>query len=535
MTTTRRRFIQASASMAALAVAPNMLRAQAAPPASKTLRAVILQDLRVFDPVISTSLSTNYHSAMVYDTLFGVDDKRQPKPQMLSGYTVSEDQLTYTFELRNGLKFSDGTPVTSADCVASMRRWAARTAAASGLFSRVVDTPIKNNKTFQLVLREPYGLVIDTLSKDTTPALYIMRKQEADTNPSQAVKEIVGSGPFTFNHSLSRSGASYVYDRNPLYVPRPEPASGTAGGKVVKLDRVIWENMTDEMGTIAALQSDEIDFYETPPMDLVSGLEADPNIHVEALNKSGLAGIARLNHLYPPFNNVKARQAMLYLVNQLDVMKVAVGNPKYYRTCASLFGCDTPMENDANTGWAKEGQNLNKAAQLFKESGYDGRPIVILQPTDLQTLSVPSQLIAQWLRQIGVNVDLVASDWGAVSVRRNVKAPPEKGGWNIFCTFTSTAQLSNPVFFWGHSAGGSKSGYLGWPSNEEHEKLRADWAMATTLQERQLIARKMQAAAWDWVPHVNLGQWQQPQAWRKNVNGFLTSPELIPFWNVEKT
>jgi peptide/nickel transport system substrate-binding protein len=149
--------------------------------------------------------------------------------------------------------------------------------------------------------------------------------------------------------------------------------------------------------------------------------------------------------------------------------------------------------------------------------------------------SVASQLVAQWLRQIGVKVDLVASDWGAVSARRSVKDPPDKGGWNVFCTFTTGTQFSNPMFYWAHSAGGVKDGFYGWPSNEAHERLRMAWATAPSVQERQAVARQMQAAAWDWVPHVNYGWWRQPQAWRKNVKGFLAAPEMIPFWNVEKT
>lgn len=532
---TRRIFIQGGAGAAVLAAAPGVLQAQTTPAGNKTLKAVISQDVRVFDPSLSTSLATGYHCSMVYDTLFGVDANLVIKPQMLTRYDVSADKLTYTFELRDGLKFTDGSPVTSADCVASIRRWGASESAAKEMFKYVADTPIKDAKSFQIVMKEPYGLVIDTLAKPTSSCLYIMRKKEADTDPSKPISEIVGSGPFIFNRALTRSGVRYVYDRNPQYVPRSEPPSGTSGGKVVKLDRVIWEIMTDEQTAIAALQNGEIDFYEQPPLDMMPVLEADPNIQAGVLNKAGFNGIVRLNHLYPPFNNVKARQAMLYLMSQPDVLKASIGNPKYYAECAALFACQTPMENDENTAWQKNGQNLAKARQLFKESGYDGRPIVILQSTDIRTLSVPAQLIAQWLRQIGANVDLVASDWGAVAARRNIREAPDKGGWNLFCTFTSGTQAANPVLSWIHSAGGPKNGFHGWPSNPEHEKQRTAWAMADTLRERQAIARKMQGQAWDWVPHVNFGRWLQPQVWRKNVRGFLTNPELMVFWNVEKT
>ncbi|MBV9433412.1 MAG: ABC transporter substrate-binding protein, partial [Hyphomicrobiales bacterium] len=341
------------------------------------------------------------------------------------------------------------------------------------------------------------------------------------------------SGPFIFNTNETKQGAFYVYDRNAKYRPRSEPASGMAGGKIAKLDRVIWENVADDQTAIAALQNGEIDFYELPPIDLIDQLEADKNIHVEVLNKSGQIVWCRMNWLYPPFNNVKARQAMLYLVNQNDVMKAAFGNPKYYRACASYFGCGTPMENDENTEWFKEAPNKEKAAQLFRESGYDGRPVVILQPTNFAVFNTADQLLAQWLREIGVNAELAASDWGGVVTRRANREPPEKGGWNIFVTSASGAAFGNPITLVGHQANGEK-GWFGWPSDETHEKLRDKWAKAQP-QDRLAVAKEIQRNAWNFVPHVYMGLYLQPAAMRANVKGVIGMPELIPFWNIEKT
>src|SRR5262249_44359846 len=136
---------------------------------------------------------------MIYDTLFGLDENFNAKPQMVGKWGVSDDKLTYTFELRDGLKFSDGSAVTAADCVASMRRWAARDGAGQHMFKRVKDTPTDGDKTFKIVLSEPYGLVIDALSKLSTSHCFVMRKKEAETDPSQQVRETIGSGPFLYN------------------------------------------------------------------------------------------------------------------------------------------------------------------------------------------------------------------------------------------------------------------------------------------------------------------------------------------------
>jgi peptide/nickel transport system substrate-binding protein len=532
MTISRRRFAKTAAAAGSLLLSPNVLRKAAAQANNRVMRAVMHGDLRVFDPVWTTANMTSYHASMVYDTLFAMDANFQPKPQMVGKFDLSEDKKTYTFQLRDGLKFHDGTPVTAADCVASLRRWAARDGGAQHMFKRVKDTPTKDDKTFQIVLSEPYGLVLDAMAKLTTNCLYVMRKKDAETDPNQQVTTKIGSGPFIFNEKEVRAGQRYVYDKNPDYVPRNEPASGAAGGKVVNLDRVIWDNMADERTAIAALQAGEIDFYEFVPIDLIDAVESDSNIAVTLLNKGGNLGLMRLNFLHPPFNNADMRRGMLHLVKQEDIVKAVFGNPKYYRACGSTFGCGNPMENDANTDWLKK-QDIEKAKDYFKKAGYDGRPITVLQATSIKFMNDAALIIAQWLRQAGCNVQLAASDWGGVVTRRAVKETPDKGGWNIFITWASTYAYDSPVALSAHAASGQNA-WFGWPSDDKHEKMRDEWAAAPTLEARRAVARRIQENYWDFVPMVYLGQWTQPCAHRKNVQGIIGMPELVPFWNIKK-
>lgn len=498
-----------------------------------TLRAVMQGDLRAFDPIWTTANITAYHGAMIYDTLFALDAEMKPQPQMVDNWTVSDDKLTYDFELRDGLQFSDGTPVTSRDVVASIRRWAARDGAGQHMMLRVKDIVAKDDKRFAIELNEPYGLVIDIMAKTSTPLLYIMREKEAMTDPMEQITEYIGSGPFIFNRDETRQGAQYVYDKNPNYVPRSEPASGMAGGKVVKMDRVIYENIEDSQTAMAALQAGEIDFMELPPIDLLGVLEADPDITVDVLNETGNFGWMRLNFLYPPFDNVKARQAMLYLIDQEEFMKATFGDPRYYRKCASDFACGTPMENDANTDWFKAAPDPARAKQLFEEAGYDGRPVIVLHATNVDFMNNSAQLVAQRLRDIGVNAELATSDWGGVVTRRAVQDPPDQGGWNIFITWAGAASAGNPIALAGHAANGTK-GWFGWPEDATNERLRDEWAAADGLEAQKEIARQLQENAWNFVPHVWLGQWVSPVAYRSNLQGFLKIPEIIPFWNIER-
>jgi peptide/nickel transport system substrate-binding protein len=242
----------------------------------------------------------------------------------------------------------------------------------------------------------------------------------------------------------------------------------------------------------------------------------------------------RLNHLYPPFNNVEARRAMLHLVKQEDVMGAIFGQQKSWRSCGAFFGCGTTMENDESTGWFKEGQNIAKAKELFAKAGYDGKPVVVLQATDHYLANPAGLFAAQWLRQAGINVDLAAMDWGALVSRRAVKKPPAEGGWNIFSTTLTALSCADPIAFAGHATNGEKA-WFGWPTNALQEKLRDQWAMAPDLESRKKIAREMQKNAWDFVPHLYLGQFFRSSAWRRNVKGVIGMPELVGFWNIEKT
>src|SRR5215211_1667025 len=154
MTATRRGVLAGGLAAVTVTGAPGIVRSQTPPARARTIRAVMHADLRVLDPIWTTANITAYHGAMIYDTLFAMDADFNPQPQMVGKWGVSDDKLSYTFELRDGLKFSDGSAMTAADCIASLRRWAARDGAGQHLFRRVKDTSASDDKTFKIVLSE---------------------------------------------------------------------------------------------------------------------------------------------------------------------------------------------------------------------------------------------------------------------------------------------------------------------------------------------------------------------------------------------
>ncbi len=502
----------------------------------KVLRAVLHADVRVIDPIWTTQTIANIHGALVYDTLFGNDADQKPQPQMVGKYEISPDRLTYTFTLRDGLKFHDGAPVTTMDVIASLKRWGAKDGVGQRLMGYVTGLDAVDDKTFKMVLREPYGMVLESLGKSGSSIAAIMREKEAQTDPQQQVKESIGSGPFVFAKDQWVPGSKAVYLKNKDYVPRPgnEAPSGFAGSKIPGVDRIelIW--ISDPQTAMSALVNGEIDFYENPNTDFLPILEKAKGVK---LLKTGTIdstqGMIRLNHLHPPFDNVKARQAMYYLVNQEDFLRAIVGDPKYYRVCHGVLTCGGPYDNDAGKQWMKE-YNPKKALQLLKEAGYKGEPITVLAATDHNTITPATQVLIQAMREAGINVDAQSMDWGSVVSRRAKREPPAQGGWNIFVTTSGGSGSSNPVLHTWIGAACDK-GLFGWPCDPEVEKLRNAFGMAASEDERKKIATDLQARAMDDVVFIPFGQWDSPLAYRADrIQGIVSNTGLAVLWGITK-
>src|ERR1700754_1539948 len=347
--------------------------------AGKTITAVMHSDLRIIDPGITTAYITRDHGYMVYDTLVATDSDFKVQPQM-ADWKVSDDKLTYTFTLRDGLKWHDGAPVTAEDCVASLKRWGRNDAMGQKLMDFVASLEPIDAKSFALKLKEPYGLVLESIGKPSSYTPFMMPKRLAETPAGQQIKEQIGSGPFKFVQAEFQPGVKAVYEKFADYVPRKEPANWTSGGKVVKVDRVEWITMPDAQTAVNALQSGDIDFMENLPFDLLPVLEANKDIKIDVLNKFGFQTLGRMNFLYPPFDNVKVRRAAFLALNQKDVLDALVGNPKYYKICGAVFVCETPLATDVGAESLIKGNGMAEAKKLLAESGYDGPRIGVVGP-----------------------------------------------------------------------------------------------------------------------------------------------------------
>ena len=495
------------------------------------LRVVPHADLKNIDPIWTTAYITRNHGYMVYDTLFALDENLEVQPQMVDSWSVSDDGLIWTFTLRKGLLWHDGAPVTAADCVASIKRWGARDAMGQRLMDATANLVAVDDSTFELVLSAPYGLVLESLGKISSNVAFMMPERLVQTDPFEQVPEIIGSGPFLFVAEEWVPGAKVVYVRNPDYVPRAEAPSFAAGGKRPKVDRVEWHYIPDAATAMNALMAGEVDYFELPPHDLLPIMESAPGVVVETLDPLGLQGWLRMNHLHPPFDDVRIRRAVLWLVDQSLYMNAAVGDPRYWQTCPAIFACDTPLASDIGAE-ALMDQNIDKAKALLSEAGYDGTPVVILQPTDIAILNAASLVTAQLLRQAGMVVEMQAMDWSTLTSRRAISKPVGEGGWNLFHTWAITGNVMDPVSNAVIGAGCLERAWFGWPCDAEIERLRDAFARESDADERKRLADAVQARAYEVVTHATFGQWRNPVAYRDHLRGLIRAPVQL-FWNVE--
>jgi len=498
----------------------------------KVLRVVPHSNLAILDPIWTTAYMSRNHGYMIYDTLFGTDAHNKIQPQMVDTWTESPDHRLWTFKLRKGLAFHDGAPVTGEDVVASLARWGKRDAMGVALMTFVERMDAPNPDTFRIFLREPCGFVLEALGKPSSNVPFIMPKRVAETDPFKQIDDYTGSGPYIFKKDEFKPGDKAVYVKNTKYVPRKEPASGTAGGKHVYVDRVEWNlALRDVQAQANALVKGEVDIIESLAFDQFESMSKEKGIKVLKPH-IGFQYMCRFNHLLPPFNKVEVRRAALAAFDQRAFLKAQVGVPELYNTCYSMFTCGTPYASDAGNAIMK--MNMRQAQELLKKSGYDGTPVVLMKPTDLDAIGKLPDVAAQEMRQAGFKVDLQAMDWQTLVSRRAKKDPVSQGGWNMFCTAWIAPDIWSPVSNAALDARGEKSGWFGWPDDPKLQDLRAKFMRETDLGRKKKLAEEIQAEAFAIATHAPLGEYQAPVAIRDNISGLNVSGLANIYWGVKK-
>lgn len=496
--------------------------------ATDTIRVASHARLTNIDPVSTTAYVARTHGYLVYDTLFAMDEGFVPRPQMVDTWEVSDDGKTWTFTLRDGLKWHDGSDVTAADCVASLKRWGRQDGMGQQLFSNITGLEAENDKTFVMTLSEPSSIVLHSLAKISVNVPFMMPKEVAATAPDYQIEDATGSGPFIYDEDGKLPNKA-VYIRNPNYVPRSEESSLAAGGKVAEVSRLEFIHYPDQEKAVQALIAGEVDYVESPSTRLISRLEGNNDIIVASTDPLGNIAMARFNHQQPPFDNADVRRAVLMAMEQEEYMTAAFNDRRFWRNCYSVYPCGTKFASQTGSE-VMQTSNTAAAKKALQEAGYDGAPVVLLHPTDTPVMSALTQVTADLLREIGMNVEVQDMDWATLLERRQNRGPVSENGWSMFHSWWIASDVASPLSI--AFSGDPKTGWVGWARDAQLEQLRSEFARAKSQEEQQEIAARVQERLWAIGAFGVLGQFYEPVAYRSNLNG-ITSPIQF-FWGLSK-
>ena len=525
----RRTFLGGAAGLAAAgASAPALSQGAAA----RTLRVIPQANLTSLDPVWTTAVVTRNNAFMIYDQICAQDSKGEIRPQMAQGWDVSQDQLTWTFTLRENLFFHDGEKVLAKDCVASIDRWRRRDPFMQVLWPNVAELAAVDDRVFRFRLHKPTPLLILALGQTQVPC-FVMPERIARTDAFQQIRDTIGSGPFRFLRDEWNPGQRAAWARNDRYVPRQEPVDGLAGGRTPRIDRVEWTIISDPATSASAMMTGEQDYWEYPLHDLLPMMRRSRDLVVEQRLMDGTYGVARFNTLQPPFNNPAIRRAVAMAVDQRDYLRSVAGDdPAGWGVCEGVFTCDTPLANEVGSDALKV-RNIERAKAALQAAGYNGEKVVLIAPGDYPQINALSMMTADIIRRLGMNLELIAADWGTLVQRRTSKEPVERGGWSIIHTTSSGQSLALPVFHLFLRANGDQA-WFGWPNVPEVERLRAEWVeKGGDPAESRRIAQALNRAAMEAMYYIPLGYYWQPSVWRRNVTGAFRAPATV-FWNIGK-
>ncbi len=481
--------------------------------AAKPVVAVWESEVVILDPYMTTATITRTFATHIYDTLFGMNEKGEIKPQMLEGYDASPDKLTWNFTLRPGLKWHDGEPVTSADCVASLTRWMPKDPLGRMLKAATASLTATDPRSFRLVLSEPFPMLLQVLGKPNAPLPVILPAKVIAAAGDGRVTTANGSGPFRFRPDLWKTGASMILERNPDYVPRDEPADFLAGGKHVKIEQLDLRVMPDANTGSNALIAGEIDYMQFLPFDTLELLEKAKGLKLfGAMGIHMYQGNFRLNHAAPPFDNPKVRQVMWKLVDQASILE-AIGIPEKYRLnrCNSFWMCDTPYSTDVGADVARF--DVAAARAELAASGYKGEPVIVMDIAG-SIAETASQVLQQSMKQAGFNVQAQRMDWGTVLARR-----AKKEGWSMFPVYSNGTDMLNPLTHF--YVASTCADYPGWSCDPRIPVLLKQFTKAEGLEAQRKLAAEIQKLSYELTPSVMWGQFTRPAGYRTTLRNFI--------------
>ena len=465
-----------------------------------TIKVTAQASMKTLDARISFAAVTIVVAMHMHNQLFAWDLNFDSAPQMVDNWSVSSDGKTYEFELRSGLTFHDGSAVTTADLIPSLKAWTQdKSGALVTTFAVDQDNVVEavDDRTFQIRLIRPFCCVLQSFTLPGRTGGVIYPKHIAALDPYKDVGEenYVGTGPYKLGKW--DIGHKLVLERYEGYIPRTDPGGFLAGAQIPYFDKIELLEIPSEETKIAGLKTAEWDVVDDPALDFFEDLKGQPGI-TTVVNRPGKMSNVNFHNQVPPTDNKKVRQAILAAIDVDKFMNSLTSSEELWGHCPSVFFCFHAREVRAGEEEFYDQDNLPRAQQLLAESGYDGEEFYLMNPNDYGTITPLGPVFKAMLEDIGLKVSMPGLDWSTVVSHFNNY---DDYTWNAFTSWGSFGFQNNPLF----------NGHLGLRDFKHYESERISslldqYASTGDYDEQQRLAGELMLTYYDDVPGVHFGQ-----------------------------
>lgn len=478
------------------------------------LRVGMIGEPPTLDQHATTAVITREIGINMFEGLFALDARYQPVPLLAEGHETLDGARRYVIRLRKDVKFHNGKAMTSADVVASLRRWGATASSGKAVFKNVESVEAKGPAAVEIALKEPSGSLLTVLAQVDSAAV-IYPKEVIDASTDGRLKEYIGTGPFRFvEHKPDRHIKLARFDG---YVPRSEPASGLAGARVAHLDELYFMPVPDYTTRQAGITTGEYGYIQQVKPDQYDRIKATSGVEAVVVKPYGWAVIV-LNTKQGLMADKRLRQAIQATVDVDPAMLAGMGHKDFYRLDPGLFFQEQAWHSRAGSALYNQ-RDRDKARRLLQEAGYQGQPLRWLVTTEYEHHYKPAVVAKSQLEQIGMKIDLQVSDWATVVQRRS---KPEL--WDAFSTafvFAPEPSTSPQVL----------CDWPGWWCNPEKDQLLQSLARELDFKKRHALWERIQGIFYADAARIRLGDYFRLDARRKDVQGYEPGP-YMHFWNV---
>ncbi|MCC6943582.1 MAG: ABC transporter substrate-binding protein [Thermomicrobiales bacterium] len=428
----------------------------------------------------------------VYETLVAYDDTYQPKPMLAESLTPSDDGLTWTIKLRQGVPFHNGEIMTSADVKASLDRWGQISGVGKRLYEKTTTVDATDETTITWNLTEPYGTLLIALSNNTQ-ACSIYPKSVIDAGTLEPNEACIGTGPYKL--ADHRADAYIRLERFDDYAALEGGPVGYGGTKYAYADMIEFIPVPDIAARVAGLQAGDYLMHMTGAMvnDQYDVVRDYPGL-VTRINIPNEWPVFFLNFQSPIMSNILMREAVQATLDMEPLMQSAYGASDFWSLDPGLMMKQTAWWTDAG-GDRYNMANPELGKQKLAEAGYDGTPIRFMSTQEYGYMYATSTPAVQQLEAIGFVIDHQVIDWATVVERR---AKPEE--WDMFVTGHGFVPDPSQI-----SYVGQMNIYPGWWDNPDSLELASEMMAASTFEERMPLWEQIQANAYTQIPAIKIG------------------------------